>query len=166
MPLTIEHQILTANGWKNYSEIQRIKPGSDGKPIGENEKLVSLNINNLTISTEQFVGEFYLSKMDRVMYNIKNDSIDTLIEEDTKLPYKFDLNDSIKIDTLVKIIYNMTLNNIDDFYLIKDTTNLTYIKINKNELIRQIINTDIYSFITTNQTFYVRKNNLDYWISY
>jgi len=166
MPLTTEHQILTAEGWKNYADIIRIKPGPDGKPIGENEKIISLNINDLTISTEPFVGELYLSKMDRVMYSIKNDNIDTLIEEDSKLPYKFNLNDSIKIDSLVKIIYNMTLNNVEEFYLIKDTSNITYIKINKNELIRQIINIDIYSFITINQTFYVRKNNLDYWLGY
>ncbi len=165
MPLTLEHEILTEEGWKKYKDIKRIYRGPNGKPTGENDKLVSLDINNSSIIIENFIGELYLSKNDRIMYNIKNDNIDALITEDSKLLYKFNIEDNIKIDTLVKIIYNMTINNLDKFYLITNSSNITHIEINKNELIRNIINIDVYSFITNKQTFYVRKNNLEYWIS-
>jgi len=166
MPITTDHEILTEEGWKKYNDINRIKPGPNGKPIGENDKLTSLDTSKLSITIEPFIGELYLSKQDRVMYNIKNDSIDTIIEENTKLPYKFNLDDNINIDTLIHIIYNMTINNINSFYLIKDIINITFIEINKNDLIRNIINTDIYSFITNKQTYYVRRNNLEFWTSY
>jgi hypothetical protein len=162
MPITTEHEILTEEGWKKYNDIKRLKIESDGKPTGENEKLVSLDISKSIIIIEPFVGELYLSKQDRVMYTIKNDYIDTIIEENTKLPYKFKENDSIKIDTLVKIIYEMNINNIDHFYLINDITNIKIIKININDLIRNVINTDVFSFITYKQTYYVRKNNLEF----
>jgi hypothetical protein len=99
------------------------------------------------------------------MYNIKNDKIDTLVAEDIKLPYKFNLEDDIKIDSLVEIIYNMANDNLDKFYLINNSSNIEFIEINKNEMIRNIINTDSFSFITSKNTFYVRKNNLEFWTS-
>ncbi len=166
MPITTDHEILTDDGWKSYNDIERIRPGPDGKPIGENEKIASLNISNSTIIIDQFVGELYLSKKDRVMYNIKNDYIDTIVEEDTKFPYKFNLEDNISINSLVKIIYNMTANSLDKFYLITNNSNPTFIEINKNDLIRNIINTDIFTFITNEQTYYVRRNNLEFWTSF
>lgn len=168
MPITVDHEILTKDGWKQYKDIKRIKPGPGGKPIGENDELVCLDIfdkYNSSIIIEKFIGELYLSKKDRIMYNIKNDKIDTLIEEDTKLPYKFNLEDDIKINTLVKIIYNMTADNLDKFYLITDSSNITYIEININDMIRNIINTDVFSFITNKQTYYVRRNNFEFWTS-
>ena len=165
MSLTLDHEILTKEGFKLYSNIKRIKPDANGKPIGENDELVSLDITNSSIIIEKFIGDFYLSKNTRVMYDIKNDKIDTSLAEDIKLPYKFNLEDDIKIDSLVQIIYNMTENNIDTFYLLTDNSNINFIKINKNELIRNIINIDVFSFITNKQTFYVRKNNLEFWTS-
>jgi hypothetical protein len=166
MPITTDHEILTKDGWKDYKDIKRIQVGPDLKPIGENDTLVSLDINDSSIVSEQFVGELYLSKKERVMYNIKNNYIDTLIVEDTKLSYKFNLNDNIQINTLVKIIYDMNKNNLDKFYLITNSTDITFIEINKNDLIRNIIETDIFSFITYKSTFYVRRNGLEFWISY
>jgi hypothetical protein len=127
MPITTDHEILTKDGWKAYKDIKRIQVGPDLKPIGENDTLVSLDINDSSIVSEQFVGELYLSKKERVMYNIKNNYIDTLIVEDTKLPYKFNLNDNIQINTLVKIIYDMNKNNLDKFYLITNSTDITFI---------------------------------------
>ncbi len=165
MPLTLEHEILTKEGWKKYKNIKRIKSGPDGKPVGENDELVCLNMNDSSIVIEKFMGDSYLSINNRVIYNIKNDKIDTSIEENTKLPYKFNLEDDIKINTLVKIIYDMNVNTLDKFYLITDSSNINYIEINKNELIRNIINTDVFSFITNKDTYYVRKNNLEFWTS-
>ena len=165
MPLTLDHEILTKEGWKKYEDIKRIKPGPDGKPVGENDELVCLNITDSSIVIEKFMGDIYLSKNDRVIYTIKNDKIDTSIEEDTLLIYKFNLEDDIKINSLVRIIYNMNVNTLDKFYLLTDRFNINYIEININELVRNIINTDMFSFITNKQTFYVRKNNLEFWTS-
>ncbi len=165
MPLTLDHEILTKEGWKQYKDIKRIQPGPSGKPVGENDELVCLDITDSSIVVEKFMGDAYLSTNNRVIYNIKNDKIDTAIEEDTKLPYKFNLEDDIKINSLVRIIYNMNLYTIDKFYLFTDSSNINYIEINKNELIRNIINTDVFSFITTKETYYVRKNNLEVWSS-
>jgi hypothetical protein len=165
-PLTIDHEILTKDGWKAYTDIKRVSLGQDVKPVGENDTLVSLDINDLSIISEQFVGELYLSKSNKVMYNIKNYNIDTLILEDTKLPYKLNLNENIQINTLVKIIYDMNKNNLDKFYLITNSNNISFIEINKNDLIRNILETDVFSFITIKNTFYVRRNNLEFWTSY
>ncbi len=165
MPLTIDHEILTKDGWKTYENINRIKPGPNGKPIGENDELVCLDITNSSIVIEKFLGDIYSLKDNRVIYTIKNDKIDTSIEENTKLPYKFNLEDNIKINTLVRIIYEMNANKLDKLYLITDSSNINYIEINKNELVRNIINTDVFSFITNKQTYYVRKNNLEFWTS-
>ncbi len=130
MPLTIDHEILTKDGWKAYTDIKRVSLGPDGKPVGENDTLVSLDINDLSIISEQFVGELYLSKSNKVIYNIKNDNIDTLIVEDTKLPYKLNLNENTQINTLVKIIYDMNKLNLDKFYLITNSNNISFIEIN------------------------------------
>uniref|UniRef100_A0A6C0HWW1 Uncharacterized protein n=1 Tax=viral metagenome TaxID=1070528 RepID=A0A6C0HWW1_9ZZZZ len=165
MPLTLDHEILTKEGWKKYEDIKRIKPGPDGKPVGENDELVCLDITDSSIVIEKFIGDVYLSKNDRVVYTIKNDKIDTSIQEDTLLIYKFNLEDDIKINTLVRIIYNMNVNKLDKFYLLTDSSNINYIEININELVRNIINTDMFSFITNKQTFYIRKNNLEFWTS-
>ena len=59
----------------------------------------------------------------------------------------------------------MNVNTLDKFYLLTDRFNINYIEININELVRNIINTDMFSFITNKQTFYVRKNNLEFWTS-
>jgi len=165
MPLTLDHEILTKEGWKKYENIKRIKPGLNGKPVGENDELVCLDITDSSIVIEKFIGDVYLSKNDRVIYTIKNDKIDTSIQEDTLLIYKFNLEDDIKINTLVRIIYNMNVNKLDKFYLLTDSSNINYIEININELVRNIINTDMFSFITNKQTFYVRKNSLEFWTS-
>ena len=165
MPLTLDHEILTKEGWKKYEDIKRIKPGPDGIPVGENDELVCLDITDSSIVIEKFIGDVYLSNNDRVIYTIKNDKIDTSIEEDTLLIYKFNLEDDIKINSLVRIIYNMNVNKLDKFYLLTDSSNINYIEININELVRNIINTDMFSFITNKQTFYVRKNSLEFWTS-
>jgi hypothetical protein len=165
MPLTLDHEILTKEGWKKYENIKRIKPGLNGKPVGENDELVCLDITDSSIVIEKFIGDLYLSKNDRVIYTIKNNKIDTSIQEDTLLIYKFNLEDDIKINTLVRIIYNMNVNKLDKFYLLTDSSNINYIEININELVRNIINTDMFSFITNKQTFYVRKNSLEFWTS-
>ena len=67
MPLTLDHEILTKEGWKKYEDIKRIKPGPDGKPVGENDELVCLDITDSSIVIEKFMGDIYLSKNDRVI---------------------------------------------------------------------------------------------------
>ena len=167
MPLTLDNQILTEEGWKDYKDIKRKHPGPDGKPTGENDILVCLDITNNTIVKEQFVGELYLSKSNRVIYSIKNDYVDLTVSESHSFPYKFNDNDNIKTDRLVEIMYNMTKNNIDKFYLFHTIdNNINKIEIKKDEIFRNIIDTDIFSFITQKSTFYVRRNNLEFWTSY
>ena len=166
MPLTLDHEILTKDGWKRYLDVKKVKPGPDGKPVGENEEIVILDINNSSIITEKFLGDLYLAPDNKVMYDIKNDKIDITITEDTKFPYKFNLTDEIKINRLVKILYDMAANNLTKFYLATDNSNLSFIEINKTDLNRKIINVGVYSFLTSQNTFYVRRNNLECWVSY
>jgi hypothetical protein len=166
MCLTLDHQILTENGWKNYKSIERKKIGKDGKPIGRNEKIIVYDSKSNTINTEEFIGELYYPTSRKVIYNIKNDYIDTSIVEDHKLLYKFDLSETIKIDKFTKIIYDMTKYNYNILYLFTNSESIIPIEVNKDELIREIKEEEVFSFITSKNTFYVRRNNLEFWTSY
>ena len=164
--LSIDHQILTENGWKDYKDINRKKISPDGKPIGINEKILVLDINNNNISTEEFIGELYYPKSNKVIYNIKNDYINTIMTEDHSIPYAFDLSSPIKIDKINIILYNMTKNNYSLVYFLVNSEKLSLLQIKKEEIIREIIEVEVFSFITSKKTFYVRKNGLEFWTSY
>ena len=49
---------------------------------------------------EEFIGELFLNKSYKLIYNIKNNYIDTSVIEDHQFPYKFNETDNIKIDKL------------------------------------------------------------------
>ncbi len=165
MPLTLDHEILTIDGWKKYNDVKKITPGPDGKPTGENDTLVCLDITNNQILNEKFIGSIYIAPKKSVIYSIKNEFIDTLINEDDYIPYTFNENNSIVIDRLVNILYNMKSNNINIVYLITNTTNINIIEVKIEEMIRQILETDLFTFYTNTNTYYVRRNNLEYWTS-
>lgn len=164
--LTTDHQILTENGWKDYLAIERKKIGPDGKPTGSNEKLKVYDINTNTIDVEEFSGELFYSKSNKVIYDIKNEYIDTSITEDHKMLYKFNLTDSIKIDTLNEILYNMIDYNYNIVYFFTNSDTIVPIEIKYEEFIRNVIEVEVFSFITSKKTFYVRRNNLEFWTSY
>ncbi len=166
MPLTLDHEILTQEGWKAYNDIKRTTRGPDGKPVGENDILVCLDTINNVIVNEEFAGELYLSKKTRVVYNIKNNFIDTSIAENSYLLYKYNKyneNESIKIDKIAVILSYMNQNNINEFYLLNNSTSF---KVNISDIIKDSIDTDYFTFVTNLKTFYVRRNNLEFWTSY
>jgi hypothetical protein len=178
MCLMLDHEILTENGWKLFNNIEKKTVGSNTK----NEKIVSFDITTNKIIIEEFDGNIYLKKTNIILYNIKNNYIDTTITEDHKLPYKFNLSDNIKIDTLVTIIYNMTKYNHTIVYLFTGSSILsladgiiipsasegiiTPIEINKTDFIKKRNDIEVFSFITKQKTFYVKRNGLEYWTSY
>ncbi len=158
----LDHEILTENGWKLFNNI--VKKSTE--PNTKNEKIVSFDITNNKIIIEEFDGNIYLKKKNIILYDIKNNYIDTTITEDHKLPYKFDLSDNIKIDTLVTIIYNMTKYNHTIVYLFTGSSTIIPIEINKTDFIKKINDVEVFSFITKQKTFYVKRNNLEFWTSY
>jgi hypothetical protein len=166
MCLTIDHEILTENGWKDYKSVQRKEIAPNGTVIKENEKIKVYDITTDTISFERFIGDVYFISERRVIYDIKNEYIDTSITEDHNIIYKFDLSDEIKINKLNKILYNMTVNNYTKFYLFTNSETISPIEINKDDIIRDIKTIDVFSFITSKNTYYVRRNNLEFWTSY
>jgi hypothetical protein len=56
--------------------------------------------------------------------------------------------------------------NYNIVYLFKNSSNIEPIEINKNEFIKKRIDIKVFSFITPQKTFYVRRNGLEFWTSY
>jgi hypothetical protein len=161
-----DHDILTEEGWKAYKDIKRKKINDKGKLEGENDKLVSFNIKDNTIVTEEFVGELYSKKSMKLIYNIKNNYIDTTVIEDHSFPYKLNETDDIKIDKLPKILYLMEQNKYESVYLFTNSQTVSPILVKKDDMIKDTLEVETFSFMTKQQTFYVRKNGLEFWTSY
>jgi hypothetical protein len=145
--LTMDHMILTQNGWKYFNDIA-------------NDKILSLDINTGLHSWDTYEEKLYYKKQDRLMYHIKNEYIDTIITENHKLPYKLCNNDSIKLDTIEHII-----NNTDNMiYLLSNNikNEIQIIPVYLKDIKIITMNTDVFCLTMPKGTFYVRRNNFEY----
>ena len=147
--LTMDHEVLTDNGWKYFND------------INNDDKIKTLNIITQVDTFEYYNEKIYFEKKGRLMYHIKNDNIDTIVTENHRFPYqleKYDLeeDDNINIDTIENIINNY---NKKVYFMNKDKCfeiKLKDVKILHSE-------EDVFCFSMNKGTFYVRRNGIEHW---
>lgn len=151
--LTMDHMVLTNTGWKNYNDI---------------------NLTDMLYTLDSVTGEtlydvpterHYYLKEKRTMYSIKNNSIDTVVTTNHRLPFKINHRTYIgECEDIKTIVSNPLVNNGTKVYLMKQKSdNLIFFELNKQDITQVELDTDVFCFTMPLGTFYVRRNGVEYW---
>jgi hypothetical protein len=142
--LTMEHEVLTENGWKYFND------------INNDDKLYSLDIETGHQYYDTIIEKLYFKKEGRMMYHIKNDHIDTIVTCNHRFPYKLENDDHIYIDNMENIIHNYEKKL---YFMNKDKQ----FEIRLRDIKAIDIDTDVFCFTMNKGTFYVRRNGIEHW---
>jgi len=147
--LTMDHEVLTDKGWKYFNDITM------------DDKLYSLNMNTKETTYDKPTNRLYYEISDRrSYYHIKNNMIDTIVSSEHRFPYRYDNESQIHINTLDNIDFSRTV------YFIKAVeydAMCEYFEVKQTDIKLFENNINVFCFTMPNETFYVRRNGLEYW---
>jgi hypothetical protein len=142
--LTMDHEVLTDNGWKYFNNIT------------DTDKLLSLDTITMESNYDTIIEKLHYEKKGRMMYHIKNNYIDTIVTSNHRFPYILEGETETKIDYIDNLInsYDKKL-----YFFNKDTK----FEIKLKDI--KAIDTDeeLFCFTMSKGTFYVRRNGIEYW---
>ena len=148
--LTIDHEVLTNNGWKYFYDITM------------DDTLYTIDVNTMHTSyvkpTEYHLYQVNVKGTKHI--HIKNAHIDTVVTSEHRFPYKYDDCGKINIDSINNIDFSKTV------YFMKavDCDNMMEMFQVTSTMITYIVPTHhVFCVTMPNETFYVRRNGMEYW---
>jgi hypothetical protein len=147
--LTMDHEVLTDKGWKYFNDITSC------------DKLYSINMNTKETTYDEPTNKLYYEISDkRSYYHISNNNIDTVVTSEHRFPYRYHNDSQIYINTLDNIDFSKTVyfmkavhtHSMQEYFEVKQT----HIRLFED-------NINVFCFTMPNETFYVRRNGLEYW---
>jgi hypothetical protein len=142
--LTMEHEVLTENGWKHFNDITN------------DDKLLTLDTTFGNSYYEPYIEKLHFNKTGRLMYHIKNKNIDTIVTSNHRFPYVLEDDEEIKIDYIENIINNY---NKKLYFLNKECK----FEIKLQDIKAIDSNEEVFCFTMSKGTFYVRRNGIEHW---
>jgi len=146
--LTMDHEVLTDKGWKQYNYID------------EHDALYTIDMNTMETSYKKPIkNHFYEISETGNYYHISNEHIDTIVTMEHRFPYKYD-DGTMNITSLNMIDFTRNVyfmksvhcdNMVEWFQVLPSDINIVEMKQN------------VFCFTMPNETFYVRRNGLEYW---
>ena len=146
--LTMDHEVLTDKGWKQYNDID------------EHDTLYTIDMNTMETSYKNPIkNHFYEINETGNYYHISNEHIDTIVTMEHRFPHKYD-DGTMNITSLDMIDFTRTVyfmkavhcdNMVEWFQVLPSDINIVEMKQN------------VFCFTMPNETFYVRRNGLEYW---
>ncbi len=142
--LTMDHEVLTENGWKYFNNITN------------DDKLMTLDTVTGESYYDTIIEKLYYKKEGRMMYHIKNKNIDTTVTSNHRFPYILEGSDEINIDYIENIIYNYDKKL---YFMNKDG----YFEIKLQDIKAVDMDIEVFCFTMSKGTFYVRRNGIEHW---
>ncbi len=146
--LTMDHEVLTNKGWKQYNYID------------EHDTLYTIDMNTMKTSYKKpSKNHFYEINETGNYYHILNEHIDTIVTMEHRFPHKYD-DGTMNITSLDMIDFTRNVyfmksvhcdNMVEWFQVLPSDINIVEMKQN------------VFCFTMPNETFYVRRNGLEYW---
>ena len=147
--LSSDHEVLTDNGWKYPYNILKT------------DKLFTINTITMETAYHKPLHSYYYSanNITDMMYHIKNTIIDTIATHAHRFPFRYDTG-HIMIDMISNIDFTRNVYFMKSVHL--DTT-VEWFKVSHGDIIMIEPLYDTFCYTMPNETFYVRRNGLEYW---
>lgn len=146
--LTTDHEVLTDKGWKQYSN------------INEHDTLYTIDTTTMKTSYVKPVNNYFYKAHEMTdFYHISNEHINSTVTTDHRFPYKYD-------DGIINITSLDMIDFTQNVYFMKSIhcdNMVEWFQVSKNDIKIIQMKENVFCFTMPHETFYVRKNQLEYW---